>query len=314
MSEVYAGIDVSKEHLDYAFYGEGKSYRVKNDEAGIAQIVQEMKERQVARIVVEATGGLEMGVVSALAAEKQPVALVNPRQARDFAKSTGKLAKTDSVDCQGLAHFGQAVRPRIYVLPDNEAQYLGGVLTRRRQIVEMITAEKNRRSSAAKALRGRISEHIAWLEQEKDALDKELGDHIQQSPLWKSKDEILQSTPGVGPGLSAALLIDVPELGTLSGKQVAALVGVAPFNRDSGRLRGKRAIWGGRAAVRATLYMSTLSAIRFNPVIQTFYERLIKAGKPFKVAMTACMRKLLTILNAMIKQGKPWNPKVTTPA
>jgi transposase len=310
MSENYAGIDVSKAHLEYAYYGEGKSYRVNNDEAGIAQIVQEMKERKVARIVVEATGGLEMGVVSALAVDKQPVALVNPRQARDFAKSTGKLAKTDRIDAQGLAHFGQAIQPRIYVLPEEEAQYLVGVLARRRQIVEMLTAEKNRLSSAPKPLRARIQEHITWLEKEKAQLDKDLGDHIQQSPLWKHKDEILQSTPGVGPGLSATLLIDVPELGSLSGKKITALVGVVPFNKDSGKFRGKRAIWGGRAPVRAALYMSTLSAIRFNPVIQTFYERLIKAGKPFKVAITACMRKLLTILNAMIKHSKSWDPKI----
>lgn len=312
MNEVYAGIDVSKEHLDYAFHGEGKSYRVNNDEAGIAQVVREMKERKAALIVVESTGGLEMGVVAGLAAEKQPVALVNPRQTRDFARSTGKLAKTDSIDCQGLAHFAQAVRPRIYVMPDDEAQYLGAVVTRKRQIVEMITAEKNRRNSTPKALRGRIEEHIAWLEQEKETLEKELSDHLQQSPLWKSKDDVLQSTPGVGPGLSASLLIDVPELGTLGGKQIAALVGVAPFNRDSGKMHGKRAIWGGRADVRSMLYMSTLSAIRHNPVIKAFYERLIKAGKLPKVAITACMRKLLTILNAMIKQGKPWNPKIVT--
>lgn len=311
MNEVYAGIDVAKEHLDYAFYGEGKSYRVNNDEAGIAQIVREMKERKAALIVVEATGGLEMGVVSALAVEKQPVALVNPRQTRDFARSTGKLAKTDSIDCQGLAHFGQAVRPRIYALPDDEAKYLEGVLTRRRQIVEMLTAEKNRRGSAPTAMRARISEHIVWLEQEKDVLDKELDDHIQQSPIWKGKDDILRSTPGVGPGLSATLLFDVPELGTLTGKEVAALVGVAPFNHDSGKLRGKRMVWGGRAQVRAALYMSALSAIRSNTIIQTFYERLTKAGKPFKVAITACMRKLLTILNAMVKSGQHWNPKTT---
>lgn len=310
MSEVYAGIDVSKEHLDYAYHGEGKSYQVNNDEAGIGQLVREMKERGVVRIVVEATGGLEMGVVSALAAEKQPVALVNPRQARDFAKSTGKLAKTDKIDSHGLAHFGQAVQPRIYVLPDEGAQYLGGILTRKRQIIDMITAEKNRRGSTPMALRERINEHITWLEQEKETLEKELSKHIQESPLWKNKDAILQSTPGVGPGLSATLLIDVPELGTLNGKQVSALVGVAPYNKDSGKVRGKRAIWGGRAPVRAALYMSALSAIRFNPVIRTFYERLTKAGKPFKVAITACMRKLLTILNAMIKQGKSWDPKI----
>ena len=311
MSSIFAGIDVSKAHLDYAFHGENQSYRVANDEAGVAQIVTEMQRREMGRIVVEATGGMEMVLVAALAEAKQPVALVNPRQARDFAKSTGKLAKTDQIDCHILAHYGQAIQPRIYELPDAESQYLGAVLARRRQIVEMLTAERNRLSSAPKSLRARIQEHIHWLEEEKGGLDKDLHDHIQQSDLWKAKDEILRSTPGVGPGLSATLLFDVPELGRLTGKEIAALVGVAPFNRDSGKFRGKRIVWGGRAQVRAALYMSALSAIRFNSVIQTFYNRLTKAGKPFKVAITACMRKLLTILNAMVKSGQPWNPKTT---
>jgi len=311
MNEVDAGIDVSKAYLDYALYGEPHSYRVTNDPAGIAQLVQELQARSVAGIVVEATGGLELGVVTALVEAQQPVAVVNPRQARDFAKSTGKLAKTDRIDGQGLAHFGQALHPRLYVLPTVQAQYLAGVLARRRQVVEMLTAEKNRASSTPQALRPRIREHIAWLEQEKASLDQEVGALIQDNPAWKSQDALLQSVPGVGPGLSATLLVEVPELGRLSGKQVSALVGVAPFNRDSGQARGKRSIWGGRATVRAALYMSALSAIRYNPVIRCFYERLTRAGKPFKVAITACMRKLLVILNAMLKHGQVWDPKST---
>ena len=311
MDTMFAGIDVSKTHLDYAFHGESKSYQVANDESGAAQIVAEMKRREMGRIVVEATGGLEMVLVAALAEAKQPVALVNPRQARDFAKSTGKLAKTDQIDCHILAHYGQAIQPRIYELPDTESQYLGAVLARRRQVIDMMTAERNRLGIASTSLRKRIQDHIDWLEEEKDALEKDLQDHIQQSPIWKAKDEILRSTPGVGPGLSTTLLFDVPELGMLSGKEIAALVGVAPFNRDSGKFRGKRAVWGGRAQVRSVLYMSALSATRWNPVIRAFYDRLIKAGKPFKVAITACMRKLLTILNAMVKAGQSWNPKTT---
>lgn len=310
MNEVYAGIDVAKAHLDYAFYGEVQSYRVTNDADGIAALVQAMQARQVTLVVVEATGGLEMAVVAALAAAQIPVARINPRQARDFAKSTGKLAKTDRIDGHGLAHFGQALHPRPYTLPDAEAQYLAEVLARRRQIVEMVTAEKNHLSSAATPLRQRIQEHIDWLEEEKTRLDQDLMDHIQQSRLWQDKAEVLQSAPGVGPGLSLTLLIDVPELGSLSGKQIAALVGVAPFNHDSGQFRGRRTVWGGRAPVRNALYMSTLSATRFNPVIRTFYQRLTQAGKPFKVAMVACMRKLLTILNAMLKHHQTWAPKI----
>lgn len=308
MESIYAGIDVAKKTLDFAFHGETGSQQVRNDAEGIATIVRLVQERGVAGIVVEATGGLERALVTALAQAQQPVALVNPRQARDFARSTGKLAKTDRIDCHSLAHFGQAIQPRLYELPEADAQHLRGILARKRQIVEMLTTEKNRLSSAPQAILGRIREHITWLDKEKETLEQEIGQHIQQSPLWKAKDAILQSTPGVGPATSATLITDLPELGTLSGKQISALVGLAPFNRDSGAFNGRRAIWGGRAYVRSALYMSAMSAIRFNPVIRTFYDRLTKAGKPFKVAMTACMRKLLTILNAMIKHEKEWDP------
>jgi transposase len=310
MEEIYVGIDVSKNTLDYAFHGETASYQVRNDAEGIATIVRLMQERKVAGIVVESTGGLELALVTALAKAQQPVALVNPRQARDFAKSTGKLAKTDRIDGHSLAHFGQAIRPRLYELPEESAQHLSGVLARKRQIVEMLTTEKNRLSSSPVDMQERIRQHIAWLDSEKEALEQEIEQQIQKSPVWKAKDAILRSTPGVGPATSAALITDLSELGTLNGKQISALVGLAPFNRDSGTFKGRRAIWGGRAYVRSALYMSTLSAIRFNPVIRTFYDRLTKAGKPFKVAVTACMRKLLTILNAMLKHEQFWNPKI----
>lgn len=308
MEGMYAGIDVSKKTLDFAFHGEKTSQQVRNDAEGIATIVRLMQARGVAGIVVESTGGLELALVTALAQAQQPVSLVNPRQARDFAKSTGKLAKTDRIDCHCLAHFGQAIQPRLYQLPEETAQHLSGVLARKRQIVEMLTTEKNRLSSSPHDLHARIREHIAWLDTEKETLEQEIGQYIQQSPVWKAKDAILQSTPGVGPATSATLITDLPELGSLSGKQISALVGLAPFNRDSGSFKGRRAIWGGRAFVRSALYMSALSAIRFNPVIRTFYDRLTKAGKPHKVAITACMRKLLTILNAMLKHEKMWDP------
>lgn len=311
MSEQYVGIDVSKGHLDYTYFGSKTSFRVNNDEMGITQVLAELQGREVALIVVEATGGLEMPLVIALAQAQQPVAMVNPRQARDFAKSTGKLAKTDRIDCHMLAHFGQAIHPRIYQLPDEETRHMGEVLARKRQINEMLVMEKTHWSSASSELRSEIETHLTWLEKEKTRLEQEMREQIQQSELWKRKDTVIQSAPGAGPGLASTLLFAVPELGQLSGKQVAALVGVAPYNRDSGKLQGHRAIWGGRADVRAVLYMSTLSATRFNPVIRSFYLRLKEAGKPFKVAIVACMRKFLTILNAMVKQDKLW--KVPTP-
>lgn len=314
MNKGYVGIDVAKGHLDYAFYGQTVSYRVNHDAAGIAQIVQAVCRQPVERIIVEATGGLEMEMVTALAKAQQPVAVVNPRQARDFARSTGKLAKTDRIDCHMLAHFGRAVETRLYQLADEKTQYLSGLVARKRQLVEMLTAEKNRLSSAPSALQPRIQQHIDWLKDEMAALEQELKENVQQDDELRAKDAILESAPGVGIGLSTSLLFNVPELGQLSGKQMAALVGVAPFNRDSGKSYGRRMIWGGRGEVRAVLYMSALSASRHNPVIRAFYLRLIEAGKPFKVALTACMRKLLTILNAMLKHREAWNPRIAAAA
>jgi transposase len=314
MGELFAGIDVSKVHLDYAFSEEQASYAVDNNEAGIAKLVARMQERQVTLVVVEATGGLETPLVAALLQARVPTALVNPARVRNFARGLGKLAKTDAIDSQILAHFGQSARPRVYELPDEQSQALGAVLTRRRQLIEMLTMERNRLASVHRSQRDRLQAHIDWLQLELDQLNQELDQFIRDTPTWKAKDDQLRSTPGVGPVLSTTLLADVPELGKLNRKEIAAVVGVAPFNKDSGKMRGRRMIQGGREDVRSTLYMATLSAIRFNSVIRTFYERLKQAGKPFKVAVVACMRKLLTILNAMIKNGTYWSEPIKQPA
>lgn len=261
-------------------------------------------------IVLEATGGLELPLTGALAATGLPVVVVNPRQVRDFAKATGRLAKTDALDAAILAQFAEAVRPALRPLPDAATQALSALLTRRRQLLEMRTAEQNRLGSARSPVHKGIRAHITWLDHRLADLDLDLGRTIRESPVWREQDDLLQSTPGVGPVLARTLLADLPELGTLNRKQVAALVGVAPLNRDSGTLRGRRTIWGGRAPVRAALYMSALAATRFNPVIRAFYQRLCATGKAKKVALTACMHKLLLILNAMVKHRIPWQENV----
>lgn len=305
--QVFIGIDVSKKELEVALRPMGTRSVFSNDEDGIASLVDFVRSFSPVLVVLEATGGLETGAVGALAAKGCPVVVVNPRQVRDFAKATGKLAKTDSIDAHVLAHFADAVRPEVRALKDFEAQNLDAFNTRRRQIVEMLTAEKNRLLMAPSWTRKDIKSHIDWLEKGLHKVNKEMDKLLKKSPVWREKDNILRSTPGVGPVLSITLLADLPELGTLNGKQIAALVGVAPLNRDSGTFKGRRTIWGGRAGVRSILYMSTMSAIRFNPVIKVFYQRLCAAGKVHKVAVTACMRKLLVILNAMIRKGICWN-------
>ena len=259
-----------------------------------------------ALVVLEATGGLELELVGALAAAALPVVVVNPRQVRDFARATGRLAKTDALDAAVLAHFGEAVRPPLRALRDAESLALKALLGRRQQLVTMLVAERNRRGAAVAAVRPRIEAHIAWLEQERSELEDELRQTLQRSPVWRERDQLLRSVPGVGEQLSLTLLAELPELGRLNRRAIAALVGVAPFNRDSGRLRGRRTIWGGPARVRAMLYMGALSASRHNPVIRDCYQRLLAAGKPKKLALTACMRKLLVILNAMLKHHTPW--------
>jgi transposase len=302
---VFVGIDVSKAQLDVAVRPDGQ-FAVSNDDAGIAQVIERLSAGPPTRVVVEATGGFEMPLAGALAAAGFPVVVVNPRQVRDFAKAAGKLAKTDALDAQTLAHFAEVMRPELRPLPDEQTQTLAAILARRRQLVEMLTAEKNRLGSAPKPVRKSLRTHIAWLERELSHTDSDLAQAIRESPVWHEKDALLRSTPGVGPVLTTTLLADLPELGTLTGKQIAALVGVAPLNRDSGTLRGKRTVWGGRAQIRAALYMAALVASRFNPVIRAFYQRLCAAGKAKKVALTACMRKLLIILNAMLKHRTPW--------
>jgi transposase len=260
-------------------------------------------------IVLEATGGYQRTVVAVLAAAGLPVVVVNPRQARDFAKATGQLAKTDRLDARALAHFADAVRPAPRPLPDAQTEELRALLARRRQLVAMRTAEQNRLGSAPPPLQADIQAHITWVTERLAALDNDLDTTLRASPVWREREALLRSVPGIGPVCARTLLFDLPELGTLSRQRLAALVGVAPFHRDSGTLRGTRAVWGGRAQVRTVLYMSTLVAVRYNPVLKAFYERLRAAGKAAKVALTACMRKLLTILNAMVKHKTRWQPQ-----
>ena len=308
----YVGIDVAKDRVDIFIRPTGDSWSMYYGEAEVDELVVKLQTIEPAVAIVEATGGLELPLVAALAAGSLPVAVVNPRQVRDFAKSTGQLAKTDRLDARILAHFGEAVRPTVRPLRDAESQVLSATLSRRRQIVEMLTAEKNRLGRAIPEVRNRIQAHITWLKEELKDLDAELRRAVQSSPVWREKDELLRSVPGVGQQVSITLLADLPELGTLGRKQITALVGVAPFSRDSGPHRGKRSVWGGRARVRGALHMGALVAARWNPVIRGFYHRLLAAGKPKKLALTACMRKLLTVLNSMAKTGRPWEPAVAS--
>lgn len=305
------GIDVAKDHLDVAVRPGTEHWRVPNQQPEIAALVDRLVRLAPTLIVLEPTGGFERAVTTALTAAGLAVALVNPRQVRDFAKATGRLAKTDALDAHVLAHFAEAVRPPVRALPNEQAQELAATQERRHQLVVMLTAEKNRWQAAPPGLQQRISAHLAWLETELAAIDDEVDGMIQASEHWRTTDTLLQSVPGIGPVVSHTLLAGLPELGTLTRQQLAGLVGVAPLNRDSGQHRGTRAVWGGRAQVRTALYMAALVATRFNPTIRTFYERLLAAGKPKKVALTACMRKLLTVLNAMVRDATPWRVATT---
>jgi transposase len=308
-SQCFVGIDVAKAQLDIALRPLGERWAVTNDDTGITALVRRLQEIGPQLIVLEATGGYQRAVVAALATAGLPVVVVNPRQARDFAKATGQLATTDALDARALAHFAEAIRPAPRPLPDTQTEELRALLARRRQWVGMRTAEQNRLGSAPRRLQADIQVHITWLNERLAALDDDLDTTLRASPVWREREELLRSVPGIGPVCARTLLLDLPELGTLSRQRLAALVGVAPLNRDSGTLRGTRTIWGGRAHVRTTLYMSTLVAVRYNPVLKTFYERLRAAGKAAKVALTACMRKLLTILHAMVKHHTPWQPQ-----
>ena len=299
----YVGIDVAKNRVDIAVRPTGEYWDVTYYEAKVAALVLQLQALQPAAAILESTGGLELPLVAALAAAALPAAVVNLRQVRDFAKSTGRLAKTDRLDAQVLAHFAEAVGPPMRPLRDAETLALSAVLGRRSQVMTMLVAEKNRLNRAVAEVRPRIQSHITWLEQELNDVDAELRQMIRRSPVWREQDELLRSVPGVGKQVSLTLLADLPELGRLDRKQIAALVGVAPYNRDSGPHRGKRIVWGGRSRVRAALYMGALMASRWNPVIRDFYQRLLATGKPKKLALTACMRKLLTILNSRDRRG-----------
>jgi len=310
---LYAGIDVSKNTLDLGIYPTEDHLQVSNDKSGISKIIKQLKKLKVALVVLEPTGGYEFEVTQAILKNDIPLATVNPRCARDFAKSIGKLAKTDKVDAIMLAHFAEATKPTPREQPDEQTIILNALVTRRRQVIEMRTVEKNRLSSAHPCMKKEIQESIARLDADVARLDKEIDFYISQNQVMKDKKDILLTAPGVGPVCTNTLLAELPELGTLNRKQIASLVGLAPFNSDSGLKEGKRMIWGGRASVRSALYMAAHSACHHNPVIRPHYEKLIAAGKPYKVAVTACSRKLLCILNAMIMYMTPWNPDLSRP-
>ena len=302
----FIGIDVAKAQLDIAIRPSGERWAVPNDASGVTMLVDRVQALQPTLIVLEATGGLERAATVALATAGLPVVVVNPRQARDFARATGQLAKTDALDARALAHFADVIRPTPRPLPDAQTQELRALLGRRQQLIGLRTAAQNRLAGTSGRLAQDIEAHIAWLKARLATLDDDLETMLRASPLWRENDDLLQSVPGIGPVCARTFLLELPELGTLTRQQIAALVGVAPLNCDSGTLRGRRTIWGGRAHVRTVLYMGTLVATRFNPQIKAFYQRLLAAGKIKKVALTACMHKLLTMLNAMLKHRTSW--------
>ena len=306
---VFIGIDVSKAWVDVAVRPTGEAWRVDQDQAGVEALVLRLQAMSPQCIVMEATGGYEAPIAAALGAAGLPVAVVNPRQVRDFARSQGKLAKTDRLDAAVIAHFGQASGVTGQALRSPEARALEGLVARRRQIIQMRTAEQQRRQRALPVVREGIEEVIALLNRQVKEIDDELGRRLRESPLWREREDLLRSVPGIGPATVFSLLAELPELGSLDRREAAAVVGVAPLNRDSGKHRGSRRCWGGRGRVRAALYMAALVGVRYNPTLKEFYERLLRAGKPKKVALTACMRKLLTILNAMLKHHTAWNPQ-----
>src|SRR5918911_345707 len=311
---VFIGIDVAQATLEVAVRPTGKQWRVANHRGASQEVGPHPRGLPPHLHRLGGARGLELPLLAALGSARLPVVAVNPRQVRDFAKALGQLAKTDVLDAQVLAHFAEAVRPAVRPLPDAATQALAALVTRRRQWVEMLVAEENRRRSAPVAIRADIQAHIVWLRKRLKDLDQELGQVLRSSPLWREREDVLRSVPGIGPTVTATLLAELPELGALGRKQIAALVGVAPLNRDSGTLRGKRTVWGGRATVRAALYMATLVATRHNPVIRALYARLLAAGKLKQVALTACMRKLLTILNALMKHRTRWAPPTSVAA
>lgn len=303
---LYVGIDVSKKTLDLDSYPKSNRKQFPNDEQGHALLVAALLELQPKRIVVEATGGMEFSAVAAMATAMLPVVVINPRQARDFAKAIGILAKTDQVDARALARFAEAVKPELRPLKSSDVVELEAILTRRRQLVEMVTAEQNRRLRASGPIIKDIEAHIVWLKQRIKSVDGDMISAIKGCPVWQAKADLLLSVPGIGQVTTATLLAELPELGTLNRREICALVGICPYNRDSGAYRGRRSIWGGRASVRAALYMATLVATRHNPVIKAYYQKLVNAGKFKKVALVACMRKLLVTMNVIVHDQVPW--------
>ena len=310
VSVLWVGIDVSKDFLDVHVRPTGLAFRVANDEAGIAALVARLQLSPPAALVLEATGGYEIPVVAALAAAGLAPAVVNPRQARRFAEGVGRLAKTDPLDAAVLAHFAEAVRPEPRPVPDAEARVLGDLLARRRQLVQMRVSEQHRLPTASGAIRKGIQRHLDYLDRQIKGIEADLAAAVQASPAWRARDELLQSVPGVGPQVSRTLLAELPELGTASGRQLSALCGLAPFNRDSGRRRGPRSIYGGRSHVRAALYQAALVAMRWNALLKGVYEGLLARGKAKKVALIAVARRLLVILNALVRTGLPWQEKL----
>ena len=305
---VFVGIDVAKDELVIAERPSGRTWSVRNEPAALAELATALAQLTPVRVVLEATGGYERAAVAALHAAAVPVVVANPRQVRHFARSIGRLAKTDALDAAVLAQFAEAVPLPVRAPLDAATQELDGWVERRRQVVEQLAAERLRRASAHPNVRPRVVRHIEWLEEELAAVEQEIAEHLAESSALAEKAALLDSVPGIGPVTAAMLVAQVPELGRIEPKALAALIGVAPLNRDSGKLRGKRSTWGGRAAVRTALYMPTRTACRHNPVIRAFYQRLINAGKPPLVAVIACMRKLLTICNAIVASQQPWNP------
>lgn len=308
MTSVIVGIDVGKTNLDVAVAGNGSVREWSNDERGRRVLSGWLSEQEVELVVLEASGGIEAALVSELVEAGIPVAVVNPTRVRAFARAAGQLAKTDPIDARVIARFGATMKPKAKAIRDQAQLALSQQVTRRRQMVQMVTAEKNRAQTALGAMKEQIERHIAWLQSEIEHLENEINQAIMADPIWQETAERLQSTPGVGAITAATLVAELPELGRLNRQKITALVGLAPFNHDSGKRRGQRRIFGGRASVRTVLYMAALSAIKCNPVIRSFYQRLIAKGKPKKVAITACMRKLLVILNTMVKTGQAWKP------
>ena len=306
----WVGIDVCQEYLDIYVRPLGNLFQITNDEVGINKLVKILKNIQPELMVLEATGGMEINATIKLTQAGLAVAVINPRQARDFAKATGQLAKTDAIDARLLAHFADAIRPEVRQISDKSSRQLEDLVARRRQLSDMITAEKNRRRGKTNSVQVDIDEHIEWLKKRLQEIESQIKSAIAKSKNWRQKMDLLTSVPGVGEVVAVTLITSLPELGTISHKSISYLVGVAPLNKDSGKSRGKRKIWGGRAKIRCVLYMATLVAVRFNPVIKAFYERLVSKGKLKKVALTACMHKLLIVLNAMMKNNQAWKSQI----